>query len=270
MLVLVCSSATCKPYAVPHWSGKPHCREKPGLPVPTARERLGPKRHGLQGHPGGAGEPSGSPAPPGPARSTPSRGALAAGERRPAPESMPGRGSPAAPRQLPQPPWTHFVTASRSPRLLEEPTPPTECCPRSPAAGTRSRCPPRSRRLGPRLSRSRRGLFLRLPVPPRPPRRAPARAGRTGPRPPGGVCRGRPGAFVRGRRGALAGLGLLRVGLGVFEPSRTGWRAPAPQLYVEPGPPFSTGAGADICRCCPNPGLFASSFRGERMSRFPT
>lgn len=74
MLVLVCSTTTCKPYAVPHWSGKPHCREKPGLPVPTATERLGPKRHGLQGHPGGAGEPSGSPAPPGPARSTPFRG----------------------------------------------------------------------------------------------------------------------------------------------------------------------------------------------------
>lgn len=53
-------------------------------------------------------------------------GSLAAGERRPAPESMPGRGSPAAPRQLPQPPWTvdpfcHGLSFPAAPRRTDPP-----------------------------------------------------------------------------------------------------------------------------------------------------
>lgn len=42
MLVLVCSSATCKPYAVP-LLGKPHRREKPP-PVPAPGDRLGSRQ----------------------------------------------------------------------------------------------------------------------------------------------------------------------------------------------------------------------------------
>lgn len=54
MLVVVCSSATCKPYAVP-LLGKPHRREK-SPPVPAPGERLQAGKG-----PGGAEQPSGAP-----------------------------------------------------------------------------------------------------------------------------------------------------------------------------------------------------------------
>lgn len=186
MLVLVCSSTPCKPYAVPHWSGKPHCREKPGLPVPTATERLGPKRHGLQGHPGGAGEPSGS------------RHGVSGGRR-----TAPSPGVDARPRLSGRSATAPTATVDRGPILSRPLVPRGSSKNRPPRPSAVRGAPPRGRApvvchglggWGPRLSRRRRGPFLRLPVRSRPARRAVPPPGQEG--------------WGRARRAGFAGVAL--------------------------------------------------------------